>query len=51
MLGEGRALAQCWAVPVDDIDGDDEDEGNARQDRRGVVEMAAAADVYLELIG
>ena len=47
LLGERRTFAQDGAFPVDDVDGDDEDETDASEDRAGVLEVVAgfAADV------
>ena len=47
LLRERRALAQHRAFPVDDVDGDDEDEADASQDRAGVLQVVAglSADV------
>ena len=40
VLGEGGPGAQGGALPVDDVDGDDEDKGNAEEDRVAVLEVS-----------
>lgn len=45
LLSEGRALAQNRTFPVDNVDGDDENNRDAEEDGRGVFEMVLAADV------
>ena len=42
---KGRAGTKDGALPVDDVDGDDEDEGDCEEDCRGDLEMLFAADV------
>ena len=39
LLREGRALPEHGSLPVDDIDGDNEDEGDAEEDCGGVGEV------------
>jgi len=53
LLREWRALAEDGAFPVDDVDGDNEDEGDAEEDCGGVCEMvfAFAANVGEEWSG
>jgi len=48
LLREGGPLAQGGAFPVDDVDGDDEEEGDAEEDCGGVGEVVFAADVCEE---
>ena len=52
LLREGGALAQDGSFPVDDVDGDDEDEGDAEEDRAGVFDVHAfgGADVWGEML-
>lgn len=42
LLGEWRPLSQRGALPVDDIDGDDEHERDGEQDRACVLQVPAA---------
>lgn len=42
LLGEWRSLSQRGALPVDDIDGDDEHERDGEQDRACVLQVPAA---------
>ena len=48
MLGEGRAVAERGTLPVDDVDGDDEHQGDAEEDGGGLLEVLPAADVGVE---
>jgi hypothetical protein len=45
LLREGRAFPQHGTLPVDDVDGDDEQEGDAEEDRVGVFEVMWGPDV------
>lgn len=40
-LGKGGALAQSRALPVDDVDCDDEDKGDAEENGAGVFQVSA----------
>lgn len=40
-LSEGRSLAKSRALPVDDVDSGDQNEGNAEQDRRSILQILA----------
>jgi len=48
LLGEWRAFTEDGTFPVDDVDGDHEDEGDAEEDCGGVWEMVFAANVGKE---
>jgi hypothetical protein len=41
-LGKRRPLAQRRALPVDDVDGDNEHEGNTEEDGARILEILAA---------
>lgn len=45
LLRKGRSFSQNGTFEVDDVDGDDEDEGDAEEDGARVCEMVFAADV------
>ena len=52
-LGKGRTLAHCWALPVNDVDGNDKHERDAEENRTGILEVSAArsADIREERNG
>jgi len=46
LLGEGGAFAEGGSLPVDDVDGEDEEEGDYGEDGGGVGEVVVAANVW-----
>jgi hypothetical protein len=48
LLGKWGALSEDWSLPVDDVDGEDEDEGDAEEDCGSICDMvfvALSADI------
>ena len=48
LLCERRAFSQHGALVVDDVDGNDKDEGDAEEDGRCILKVLLAADVAVE---
>lgn len=46
MLGEGGAGAEFGALPVDDVNGEDEKDRDYGEDGGGIGEVVVAADVW-----